>query len=518
MNPFQSVMANTSSSPTPFPARISLTPEQRASVDAAYAELVGGIETDVSGQAREHVGPSPEPDAGNANLGPNKMLTRLPLTGGTYTPENALPLLNSHFFIANVKGAYPIAQINDDGLVKYLSRKDFSLKLANLFVKVDDGRGGKKKVYVEKFWLSHPHREEREIIFDPKALPGITVPGKHNLWGGFAVLPKKPTGRHRRLLRHVHQVICQGNKHKFNYLIRWLAWAVQNPDKNPETVIVLKSARQGTGKTTLNAWMCRIFGDHARIISDKDRLFDRFNSDLETAVFVDADEMLWAGDRGTADKLKSLITGGTITLEVKHGARWAVPNRLHIIMTTNHDHAVQAGVQDRRFFVLEVSAHKAQDASWFNPLYADFDNGGVEEFLWFLLKVNLKGWHPRQLPKTSESIEQQRFSADSITQWAQACIDADQIVGFFPDGVGYYPLGQLLPSNVLYAAYKGHCRQHPANNAVFGKALTQMFGEPSRQKVAGGSDNSRRPRTYRVPDADSWQQALDQRLGIGARK
>jgi hypothetical protein len=121
MNPFQSVMANTSSSPTPttdlipFPPRILLTPEQRASVDAAYAELVGGIKSDVY-QVRGHMGPSLEPVAGNAaDLGPNKMLTRPPLTGGTSTPEDALSLLNSHFFIANVKGAYPIAQINDDG-------------------------------------------------------------------------------------------------------------------------------------------------------------------------------------------------------------------------------------------------------------------------------------------------------------------------------------------------------------------------------------------------------------------
>ena len=113
----------------------------------------------------------------------------------------------------------------------------------------------------------------------------------------------------------------------------------------------------------------------------KERLFDRFNSDLETAVFVDADEMLWSGDRSWADKLKSLITSSTVTLEVKHGARWPVPNRMHMIMTTNHDHAVQAGVQDRRYCVLEVSAHKAQDPSWFDPLYDDMENGGVEEFL-----------------------------------------------------------------------------------------------------------------------------------------
>jgi len=495
MNPFESAMANTSSSLITegvlFPPKSSLPREQSASIAPACAG------EDASGEPSGHLG------------------SRESLIGGTYEPQDAMVLYNSHFFIAKVNGAYPIAQIDDDGSVKYISAKDFSTKLANHFVRVDDGRRGKKNVSAEKFWLSHQDREEREVIFDPNAPPGITIRGKYNLWRGFAVLPKKVTGRQRRLMRHLLEVICRSDRAKFKYLVFWLAWAVQNPDKNPETAIVLKSSCQGTGKTTLNAWMCRIFGSHARIISDKDRLFDRFNSDLETAVFVDADEMLWAGDRGTADKLKSIITGASVTLEVKHGSRWPVPNRLHIIMTTNHEHAVQAGVQDRRFFVLDVSAHKAQDSSWFDPLYADLEEGGVEEFLWFLLKVNLKGWHPRQLPKTSESIEQQRFSADSISQWAQACIDADAIVGTANSG-GTYLLGQLHPSNVLYDAYKGHCRHHPMGNAVFGKALTQMFGEPSRQKV-GTSGNSRnsRPRTYQVPDADTWQQRLDRRLGIG---
>jgi len=505
-NPFRNIASKSTPVAVPAPEKLLLFPEKFRSDEGA---LVVASNTQLS----NGVQPSAPPSVNSQDPSIAPVRCRASLKGGTYDPVNALALLNSNYFIAKVKGAYVIAQIEDDGSIKYISDKDFRLKLGNMFIRVDDGHGGKKKVGAEKFWISHPDRDEREVIFNPKAPPGISAPGKYNLWKGFAVVPNKATGKQRRIMRHLFEVICRKDKIKFKYLVCWLAWAVQNPDKNPETAIVLKSTRQGTGKTTLNAWMCKIFGGHARIISDKDRLFDRFNCDLETAVFVDADEMLWAGDRGTADKLKSLITGGTITLEVKHGARWSVPNRLHIIMTTNHDHAVQAGVQDRRFFVLEVSAHKAQDASWFDPLYADFDNDGVGELLWSLLKVNLKGWHPRQLPKTSESIEQQRFSADSISQWAQACIDADAIVG---TQTGGYPLGQLHPSNLLYDAYKGYCRQHPAGVVLFGKALTQMFGEPSRQKVSN-SGNSR-PRTYRVPDVDGWQQALDRRLGIGDRK
>src|SRR5262249_33799499 len=135
-------------------------------------------------------------------------------------------------------------------------------------------------------------------------------------------------------------------------------------------------------------------------------------------------------------------------------------------------------------------------------------NGGPEEFLSFLQSVNLKGWHPRHLPKTDEAVEQQRFSADSISQWSQACIDADALVG----GEITRSLSKCHATNDLYDAYRGHCKTHPANPVVFGKALTQMFGAPSRQKV--GTTATSRPRTYYVPDANTWQQALDRRLGI----
>ena len=123
-------------------------------------------------------------------------------------------------------------------------------------------------------------------------------------------------------------------------------------------------------------------------------------------------------------------------------------------------------------------------------------------------------WHPRQLPKTEETVEQQRFSADSISQWAQASIEADAIVGNKNGTI--CSLGALIASNELYEAYTGHCR-YPVSPSVFGKALTAMFGPPSRQQVPG-SNATRRPRTYQVPDADNWQRVLDQWQGIDGKR
>ena len=345
---------------------------------------------------------------------------RMGLRGGTYAEAQALTLINSQYFIGLTDNEVGIYRVNDDGSATFIPEKDFKLLLAN--VRVRRKRG--KAIPAEKFWREHPQRLELKIVFNPRG----TKPGEYNLWRGFAAEPVQPAkgwGDLRRLLKHIYKVICRRDRRKFSYLMLWLAWSVQNPDKAPGTIIVLKSAAQGTGKSTLGVFMCEIFGRHGRRIDDKDQLLGQFNAELETTCFILAEEILWAGDSRTSDKLKSRITSDTIPVEAKFRTRREVPNRMHVIMTTNHEHAVSAGVGDRRFFVLDVSDEYARDAAWFDPLYRDFANGGKEQFLWLLLNLKLGDFHPRALVKTDEALEQQRMSGDSISQWSYACIQAD---------------------------------------------------------------------------------------------
>jgi Family of unknown function (DUF5906) len=213
----------------------------------------------------------------------------------------------------------------------------------------------------------------------------------------------------------------------FKYLMRWLGWAAQNPDKHPETVIVLKSWKEGTGKSTRGVVMLKLFGRHGGLVDDKDRIVGRFNDWLETISFVLGEEILWAGDHRTSDKLKSMITADTIQLERKQGSIWQNPNRLHVILTTNHDHAIAVGVCNRRYVVYEVSDERACDKAWFDPIYRDLEDGGASEFLYLLQNVQLGSWHPREILRTAEATEQQRMTGDSVsprglsTRW-RACL------------------------------------------------------------------------------------------------
>ena len=63
--------------------------------------------------------------------------------------------------------------------------------------------------------------------------------------------------------------------------------------------------------------MLKIFGQHGTLIDDNDRLLGRFNDWIEPVSFILAEEILWAGDHKTADKLKSRVTANTIQIERK---------------------------------------------------------------------------------------------------------------------------------------------------------------------------------------------------------
>jgi hypothetical protein len=441
---------------------------------------------------------------------------REPLKGGVYQQGEALELINSHFFMGTRErtgaGMY---RINSDKTPIFISMEAFKLETANIFVPGADG----KNVHVSTWWLNHRQRHERKIVFKPE---GTDNPEEYNLWTGFAVEPRAGMDKVNSLLRHIWEVYCRGNGKEFDYFMNWHAWKIQNAGRAPEVRIFIKGEEQGSGKTTISDVMCLIFGKHAMRIADPEHLFGKFNPQLEYIVYVACEEMLWAGDHKTNDKMKHATTGRDIWVEIKNGPKFAIKNRLAFEHTTNHPHAVALGVKDRRVVVYEVDPKYVGNQVYFKVLWDDLNNGGVEQFLHLLQNYDLGEWHPRETIKTIGSIEQQRMSADLVIQWAQDCIDNDLIS--WPTAHGgeesHNDLGTWIASEYLFRSYVAFCKKlgmRAANPKVFGRGATRMFGPCHR--CAGSAAaiwGARRPRGYDVPNWEAWQAKIDEMLGIAA--
>jgi hypothetical protein len=128
-------------------------------------------------------------------------------------------------------------------------------------------------------------------------------------------------------------------------------------------------------------------------------------------------------------------------------------------------------LHERRLVIYLVSEEHLQDKACFDPIYADLKSGGYEEFLHYLLHIELGDRHPRQQLKTAELAQYQRMSGDSITQWARACVEADLLRGQGSCGIS---LGQRIQSEDLRQSHAWYCKQQslrPANEVVFGGGM-----------------------------------------------
>ncbi|MBA4033805.1 MAG: hypothetical protein C0480_04250 [Bradyrhizobium sp.] len=306
----------------------------------------------------------------------------------------------------------------------FLSFAEFRNLLMNRTIKHDEG-------FIEfgELWLRSPKRRQYSgITFQPAG--AAVINGRMNLWQGWGVTPKP--GDWSRMRDHMFEVLAAGDDEAYQYLMCWLAWCVQHPDRRAEVAVVFKG-RRGTGKGTLGNAMCRIFGQHAVHISSADHLTGRFNSHLRDACFLFCDEAYFPGTLSAEGDLKRKITEPSLFIEAKGRDGIEVTNMLHIMIASNEAWIIPAGESERRFVQFNVSDVHMQDSEWFDPLFKQLVDGGLAAMLFDLLHHNLADWHPRNLPANTNLLEQQRLSLRPLDAWFVELLESGVLAGSDPD-------------------------------------------------------------------------------------
>jgi hypothetical protein len=289
---------------------------------------------------------------------------------------------------------------------------DFQNAWLNRRKQVGEKRDG-APVYmpIGKWWLHHPHRRQFDRI---DFLPGYDIPGVYNLWRGFAVQPR--AGDCSLYLAHMKDNICQGKNELYDYLIGWMALAVQQPSSQGHTAIVLRG-KQGTGKGVFVKGFGFIFGRHFLQVSNVKYLTGNFNAHLRDCAVVFADEAFYAGDKKHEGVLKALITEENFTIEAKGIDVEVASNYTHLLLASNEEWVVPANVDDRRFFVIDVADTHKQDTSYFLAIVNQLENGGRAALLHMLLEYDISKFDVRKVPQTSALRDQKEHSYNPREAW-----------------------------------------------------------------------------------------------------
>ena len=261
------------------------------------------------------------------------------------------------------------------------------------------------------YWLGHPDRRQYlGIVFHP----GQETPGYFNLWRRFPVAPRQ--GDWSLMKQHLRTCICRGNEDHFRYLMAWAAATCQRLDEPAEVAVALRG-RRGTGKGVFCRQFGALFGQHFVHVANPRHLVGNFNAHLQDAILVFADEAFQAGDKRAEAVLKMLITEPTIPIERKHRDVIVAKNMTHLLIASNEDWIVPAGLDERRFFVLDVSDDHAQDHGYFAQLVEQMDNGGRAAMLYDLLAFDLSTVNLRESPATAALLEQKVLSMKAHERW-----------------------------------------------------------------------------------------------------
>ncbi len=247
-------------------------------------------------------------------------------------------------------------------------------------------------------------------------------PDSINLWRGYGVTAKP--GNWSLMREHIRKVIANGKADRDRYIIRWVAWALQNADQPCEVALILKSSTHGTGKGFLLRTVRKLFGAHAMQISKSGLLTGRFNAHLSMTCFLFVDEMT-LGDNKESAALNSLLTEDSLAVEPKGVDAYMMPNHVKVAAASNQDHVVLVAGTDRRFMVFDVSDKHARDVTYFKAMQAELDAGGYEAMLYDLLHMDLDGWHPRQTEDCEDDKNPEKVqSAPPEVEWLAGYLES----------------------------------------------------------------------------------------------
>lgn len=267
------------------------------------------------------------------------------------------------------------------------------------------------------------------LAFSPKPTPPTTC----NLWVGPQVKPAP--GDWGPFKSFLVEVICDGDITLYRYLVLFLAHMLQRPEEKPGIMIVLLGG-QGTGKGTLFQILKAIWARTTLLVSDVDNVIGRFNAAIERNFVLCMDEALFAGDKKAMDRLKSLVTEPTVTVEEKHQPRRSIDSFHRFFAASNHAHFAQVDPDDRRFMFFRVSEARKGDHTYWSELYrAIADSAVIAAMVHDLQSYDLIGFNPRVRPCGAVHIDQKLQSLSGFARyWFEVLYSGDFDPGSeFPD-------------------------------------------------------------------------------------
>lgn len=149
-------------------------------------------------------------------------------------------------------------------------------------------------------------------------------------------------------------------------VMRWVATLIVCPEIKINYAMLLISEQQGVGKSTLASYiLAPLIGHNNVSYPEETTIVDsRFTSWQVKKRLAIVNEIYAGHSYKAYNKLKSVITEKTVTVEEKYVANYDIDNWCHIFACSNDERAIKFAIDDRRWLVPLVTEKKWSVSNW----------------------------------------------------------------------------------------------------------------------------------------------------------
>lgn len=275
-----------------------------------------------------------------------------------------------------------------------------------------------------KVWDEHDDRDvKRGLVFEPSGV----IPANHiNLFRGFPLTPGK-VGREGclKILDHIYN-LCRMRDAEFQYLLRWIAYPLQNPGAKMDSSVIMYGA-EGPGKSVLWEQVVSQLYGQSSITIGQSQLEDKFTGWQSGRLFALCEEVVSRAERSQhKGQLKHLVTGKYLMINEKNLPLREERNHINFVFLSNSTVPLELDMGDRRYLVLYCDY--VPGGSYFTELFEEINNGGVEELYRFLLDLDMTGFNEHTRPPMNQD-KQNLIDASLpspvlfLNEWRQGLLD-----------------------------------------------------------------------------------------------
>jgi len=205
-------------------------------------------------------------------------------------------------------------------------------------------------------------------------------------------------------LKHIEEVIADGNKDVYKYHLKWFASILQKPNRKMRTALVILG-KQRTGKNVYTNVLCNLLLSYSRhSVTNLEHICGKFNSSLLGKKLIIGNELqsIDANKYINSDRMKSVITEKNIEIERKGKDVISGTNVANFIFCSNQMNPIKIETDDHKYCVTEVSAKYQNNKTYFAPLLklSRDDNFYNHLFTYYRRNVDVTDFHDEDIPET----------------------------------------------------------------------------------------------------------------------